>query len=155
MLLNSFFNIVNNGFYFNKSVQPYNKIMFNFLLNNLSYFKSRSAIYLFFRSEIQFNRNKLNFNNEVGLDCMITNVKKKIMNSELLKILPPFRNMTHLRNLNILKKYLIKSYSGKCHALGKPTRGQRTWSNAKTSKNNNFFLRKCIAKSSNKIDIDN
>lgn len=26
--------------------------------------------------------------------------------------------------------YLISSYKGKCHALGKPSNGQRTWSNA-------------------------
>lgn len=31
--------------------------------------------------------------------------------------------------LNILRKYLIKSYQGYCHVLGKPVRGQRTWSN--------------------------
>ncbi len=29
--------------------------------------------------------------------------------------------------------YLIKSYRGRCQALGKPSHGQRTWSNAKTA----------------------
>jgi len=31
-----------------------------------------------------------------------------------------------IKKLNILRLYLIKSYRGRCHALGKPTRGQRT-----------------------------
>lgn len=31
-----------------------------------------------------------------------------------------------LYRLNILRLYLIKSYRGRCHALGKPVRGQRT-----------------------------
>lgn len=35
-----------------------------------------------------------------------------------------------LYRLNIIRLYLIKSFRGRCHALGKPVRGQRTWSNA-------------------------
>lgn len=35
-----------------------------------------------------------------------------------------------LYRLNIIRLYLIKSYRGRSHALGKPVRGQRTWSNA-------------------------
>ena len=31
-----------------------------------------------------------------------------------------------LHRLNIIRLYLIKSYRGRCHALGKPVRGQRT-----------------------------
>lgn len=154
MLLNSFFNIVNNGFYFNKTIHHYSKITFNFLLNSLGFLKGRSMTFLLLRSEVQFSKNKLKLRDESFIDCPLTFKKKKIINAELLKILPPFRNTNHLKNLNILKKYLIKSYVGKCHALGKPTRGQRTWSNAMTSKNNNFFIRKCISKNSNKIDID-
>jgi ribosomal protein S13 len=39
-------------------------------------------------------------------------------------------NLIELKRLNILRKYLIKSYKGYCHAIGKPVRGQRTWSNS-------------------------
>lgn len=35
-----------------------------------------------------------------------------------------------LKRLNIIRLFLIKSYRGRSHALGKPVRGQRTWSNA-------------------------
>lgn len=31
-----------------------------------------------------------------------------------------------LLRLNILRLYLVRSYRGRCHALGKPVRGQRT-----------------------------
>ena len=32
-----------------------------------------------------------------------------------------------------VRYYLIKTYRGRCQALGKPSRGQRTWSNASTA----------------------
>jgi ribosomal protein S13 len=35
-------------------------------------------------------------------------------------------SVEELKKFNILRLYLIKSYRGKCHALGKPVRGQRT-----------------------------
>merc|ERR1712039_880793 len=34
--------------------------------------------------------------------------------------------VTELKRLNVLRAYLTRSYKGKCHALGKPVRGQRT-----------------------------
>lgn len=46
-----------------------------------------------------------------------------------------------LKRLNIIRLYLIKSYRGRCHALGKPVRGQRTWSNAWNSYKVNKTLR--------------
>jgi len=55
--------------------------------------------------------------------------------------------------LKILKLYLIKSYRGRCHFLGKPVRGQRTWSNSWSSYYNNKILRvfvsNAIAKQNN------
>ena len=33
---------------------------------------------------------------------------------------------TDLLRLIIMRLYLIKSYKGRCHAIGKPVRGQRT-----------------------------
>ena len=50
-----------------------------------------------------------------------------------------------LYRLNIIRLYLIKSYRGRCHALGKPVRGQRTWSNAWNSYNINTILRGFIS----------
>jgi len=50
-----------------------------------------------------------------------------------------------LHRLNIIRLYLIKSYRGRCHALGKPVRSQRTWSNAWNSYNVNSTLRLFIS----------
>lgn len=35
-------------------------------------------------------------------------------------------SISALKRLNIVRLYLTKSYRGRCHALGKPVRGQRT-----------------------------
>jgi len=51
-----------------------------------------------------------------------------------------------LKKLNIIRKYLNKSYQGYCHAIGKPVRGQRTWSNAWNSFKCNNTLRGFINK---------
>ena len=38
--------------------------------------------------------------------------------------------VSELKRYNLIRLYLIKSTRGRSHALGKPSRGQRTWSNA-------------------------
>ena len=53
--------------------------------------------------------------------------------------------INELHKLSIIRLYLIKSYRGRCHALGKPVRGQRTWSNAWNSYNTNKPLRSFIS----------
>ena len=58
-------------------------------------------------------------------------------------------NEVHL--FNLLRYYLTRSYRGKCHALGKPVRGQRTWSNAWGSYKNNKELRSFISEVKKKI----
>lgn len=42
---------------------------------------------------------------------------------------------------NLIRLYLIKTFRGRSHALGKPVHGQRTWSNASTASNCNRTLR--------------
>ena len=54
-------------------------------------------------------------------------------------------SLDELNRLTIIRLYLIKSYRGKCHALGKPVKGQRTWSNAWNSYNVNKSLRLFIS----------
>ena len=50
-----------------------------------------------------------------------------------------------LYRFNLIRLYLIKTYRGRCHALGKPVRGQRTWSNAWNSYKCNKTLRGFIS----------
>lgn len=49
-----------------------------------------------------------------------------------------------LTRYSLLRLYLIKTTRGRAHALGKPSRGQRTWSNAWTAYNVNKVTRAFI-----------
>lgn len=49
-----------------------------------------------------------------------------------------------LNRYSLLRLYLIKTTRGRSHALGKPSRGQRTWSNAWTAYNVNNVTRTFI-----------
>lgn len=49
-----------------------------------------------------------------------------------------------LTRYSLIRLYLIKTTRGRSHALGKPSRGQRTWSNAWTSYYNNQITRSFI-----------
>lgn len=60
-------------------------------------------------------------------------------------------SVDELKKFNILRLYLIKCYRGKCHALGKPVRGQRTWSNSWNSYKVNKILRSFINETKKKI----
>jgi len=70
----------------------------------------------------------------------------KCLNIILSQISNVNSNLSDLKRLNILKKYLIKSYQGYCHAIGKPVRGQRTWSNSWNSIKCNTILKSFITK---------
>ena len=50
-----------------------------------------------------------------------------------------------LTRFNLIKLYLIKTTRGKSHALGKPSRGQRTWSNAWTAYHHNKVTRTFVS----------
>lgn len=60
-------------------------------------------------------------------------------------------DINDLHKFNIIRLYLIKSYRGRCHAIGKPVRGQRTWSNAWNSYNTNKVLRFFITKTRDQL----
>ena len=55
--------------------------------------------------------------------------------------------LPEVHRLAIIRLYLIKSYRGRSHAIGKPVRGQRTWSNAWNAYNTNKILRNFISES--------
>ena len=59
-------------------------------------------------------------------------------------------NYKELIRLNIIRYFLIKSYRGYGHAVGKPIHGQRTWSNAWNSYRVNKTLRFFLAEMKNK-----
>ena len=59
--------------------------------------------------------------------------------------------ISDLERLVLIRQYLIKSYKGRCHAIGKPVRGQRTWSNGWTSYKINKTLRSFIYETTLKL----
>lgn len=78
---------------------------------------------------------------------------RKIVNMYLSHLTSINHSIFELLKYNAIRLYLIKSHRGRCLALGKPSRGQRTWSNAWTASRNNTTLKKFISdvKKFNKI----
>jgi ribosomal protein S13 len=69
------------------------------------------------------------FNNKIN-NIIDYNNYNNILHSSINTILSQItsvNNQIHdLKKLNIVRLYLIKSYKGKAHAIGKPVKGQRT-----------------------------
>lgn len=90
---------------------------------------------------------------------MYTNSFKIFFKKDIVNFLNSYYSQIHTVNnqldslllLNIVRLYLIKVYRGKCHLLGKPVRGQRTWSNAWTSFKKNLILRKFVTETKQKL----
>ena len=66
------------------------------------------------------------------------------LNKLFSKITSINNTVADLTRYNLLRLYLIKTTRGRSHALGKPSRGQRTWSNAWTAYNHNKVTRAFI-----------
>ena len=62
--------------------------------------------------------------------------------------------VTELNRLNVIRLFLIKSFRGKAQAFGKPSRGQRTWSNAWTAYLYNKDLRTFIGNVQRQLNKD-
>lgn len=71
---------------------------------------------------------------------------RKVLNMYFSQLTSINNTIDELTRLHIARLYLIKTYRGRAHALGKPVRGQRTWSNASTSKSYNRVLRLFISR---------
>lgn len=59
--------------------------------------------------------------------------QRKIINMYLSQIISINNNVFELMKYSMIRLYLIKTFRGRCFALGKPSRGQRTWSNASSA----------------------
>ena len=62
--------------------------------------------------------------------------------------------INELTQLNVIRLFLIKSFRGKAQAFGKPSRGQRTWSNGWTAYTYNKDLRTFIATTQRQLNKD-
>ena len=117
---------------------------FNITLNNLIYefpgLNKKSKIKIIKRFEFNF----LLFKFMQPLNSLPLN-QRKILNMYFSQLISINNNIFELIKYNIIRLYLIKTFRGRCHALGKPVKGQRTWSNASTSHKCNKVIRYFIA----------
>lgn len=82
---------------------------------------------------------------------------RKLVNILLSQITSVNNQISEIQKYNLIRLYLTKTYRGRAQALGKPARGQRTWSNAWTSYYYNKTLRmfvNTIQKNLNKTKKD-
>jgi len=118
---------------------------------------------------IPFQSNLYNFCSEVGGLGLVTKIKilkrfelnllytnhfntfleydkdtRKLINILLSQITSVNNQISEIQKANLIRLYLTKTYRGRAQALGKPSRGQRTWSNAWTSYYYNKTLRMFI-----------
>lgn len=70
--------------------------------------------------------------------------KRKSFNVFLSKLISINHSIFEVQKYNLIRLFLIRSYRGRCHAIGKPSRGQRTWSNGRTAYNVNKVTRHFI-----------
>jgi hypothetical protein len=71
--------------------------------------------------------------------------KRKIINMYLSQLISINNNVNELIKFNLIRLYLIKTYKGRCQALGKPVHGQRTWSNASNARKCNLIIKNFIS----------
>ena len=77
------------------------------------------------RFEIQlslYKKNKNFYNNNEGV--------KDSINIWFSQFSSVNGKVNEVKRLSLIRLYLIKTTRGRSHALGKPSRGQRSWSNA-------------------------
>lgn len=70
--------------------------------------------------------------------------QRKVINMYLSQLSSINNNIIELLKFNLIRIYLIKTYRGRCHALGKPAHGQRTWSNASNARKCNLIIRNFV-----------
>ena len=112
-----------------------------------SLLNQRFELTFFFKNKIN---NIVDYNN-------YGNILYSSINIILSQITSVNNQINDLKKLNIIRLYLIKSYRGKAHAIGKPVKGQRTWSNSWNSYKTNKILRNFINKTkqfSNKTKLN-
>lgn len=138
------------GFLFAGKTQPFHS-KFSDFFDDKKGINAASKLCFIKRFEMQFffflkNKNKTFM--EYPLE------QRKIINMYLAQLTSINNNIFELLRYSLIRLYLIKSYRGKCFALGKPARGQRTWSNAQTAAKNNSVIRTFIndVKIFNKIE---
>ena len=117
---------------------------FNTSFHNLFVIPQGCAHSMKQRLIIRFEHYKLAKNPYQSLN-LLGSVVSLSLNMIFSKLANVNTSMMELVRYSCIRLYLIKSTRGRSQALGKPSRGQRTWSNAWTAHYLNHFLRTFIA----------
>ena len=137
-------NLLNKGFFFWRST-----ILFwsnnEWIISKYPRFRSKNEknIQKAIRNDLLFKNNyyeKLDFHQNEKSKPLLQPI-----NTLLSQINSVNNKLPDVHRLKIIRLYLIKTYRGRCHALGKPVNGQRTWSNGWNSYNLNKTLRVFIS----------
>jgi ribosomal protein S13 len=123
------------GFLYGGKVKNFNINLKNFFNEN-SGLSSTSKQLLIKRFELNFL-----FHNPEKTFLHLSLDQRKIINMYLSQLSSINDTLFELIKYNLIRLYLIKTFKGRCHALGKPVRGQRTWSNNSTSYKCNRVVR--------------
>lgn len=93
-----------------------------------------------------YKRFEFNFfiNSKFSLFDVPTADYKKIYNIFFAQNISVNNEISELVRYNLIRLFLIKSFRGKCSALGKPSRGQRTRSNSSTNLKKNQIIKSFI-----------
>ena len=123
------------GFLYGGKVKNFNINLKNFFDENIGLSnKSKQKLIKRFELNFLFYDNEKTFTS-ISLD------RRKIINMYLSQLSSINSNIFELIKYNLIRLYLIKTFRGRCHALGKPVKGQRTWSNASTAYRLNRVIR--------------
>lgn len=123
------------GFLYGGKVRSFNVTLKNFFFEN-SGLSNKSKLKIIQRFEFNFLKHDVSKNFlTLSLD------QRKIMNMYFSQLTSINNTIFELIKYNLIRLYLIKTFRGRSHALGKPVHGQRTWSNASTASKCNRTLR--------------
>lgn len=126
------------GFYYNSILFNYD-VNLDFLINNCS------GIGRFFKKQFIKRFEWYNYVKNRKLTLGSCSPSTQLTINKLLSKINPFNHTTNeLTRFHIIRLYLIRSYRGRAQAMGKPSRGQRTWSNAWTAYYNNAVIKSFI-----------
>lgn len=123
------------GFLYGGKVQSFNLTLKNFFSEN-SGLADKSKIKIIQRFEFNFLKYDLS-----KTFLILPLDQRKIINMYLSQLTSINNSIFELIKYNLIRLYLIKTFRGRSHALGKPVRGQRTWSNASTASKCNRILK--------------
>lgn len=127
------------GFLFNGRICPFDISLQNF-------FRNTGGLGSNFKFQLvrRFELYRMYYNRKTSFKQVNSNLYRPI-NVLLSQTSTVNNQISELVRLHHVRLYLTKTFRGRAHALGRPSRGQRTWSNAWTAFNTNRVTRQFIS----------